>query len=120
MLFWEMIKISPSGIRILGFSFDDPRRLRLITPDRLYQPRKPVACAQYSPPQRLAAGVMLGSTCAVATGYALRSAFYEVHSASAPVLLGSALLLFVPALWAIVLPARRVAHQDLVQTLRRE
>ena len=68
----------------------------------------------------IAAGVLLGSACAVATGYALRSTFYEAHSTSLPVLLGSALLLFAPASLAIVLPARKAAHQDLAQTLRRE
>ncbi len=68
----------------------------------------------------IAAGALLGSASAIATGYALRSTFYGTHTTSVPVLLGSAFLLFAPAFLAIVLPARRAAHQDLVQTLRRE
>ena len=68
----------------------------------------------------IAAGVLLGSACAVGTGYALRSRFYGTHTTFLPVLLGSGLLLFAPALLAIVLPARRAAHQDLAETLRRE
>ena len=68
----------------------------------------------------LMAGTLLGLTCAVATGYGLRSRFYGAHSTSLLVLLGSALLLLVPALLAIVLPASRAALQDPAQTLRRE
>ncbi len=68
----------------------------------------------------LMAGTLLGLMCAVATGYALRSRFYGAHSTSLVVLLGSALLLFVPALLAIALPASRAALQDPAQTLRRE
>lgn len=68
----------------------------------------------------IVAGALLGSACAVATGYVLRSTFYGTHTTSVPVLLSSAFLLLAPAFLAIVLPARRVAHQDIVQTLRRE
>ena len=68
----------------------------------------------------LIAGTLLGLTCAVATGYGLRSRFYGAHSTSLLVLLGSASLLFIPALLAIALPASRAALQDPSQTLRRE
>jgi putative ABC transport system permease protein len=68
----------------------------------------------------LIAGTLVGLMCAVATGYALRARFYGAHSTSLLVLLGSALLLFVPALLAIALPASRAALQDPSQTLRRE
>ena len=68
----------------------------------------------------LAAGVMLGLMCAGVAGYALRARFYGAHATSTAVLLGSALLLFAPALLAIALPARRAAHQDPAQTLRRD
>lgn len=68
----------------------------------------------------LVAGTALGLVCAVAAGYGFRAQFYGAHSTSLPVLLGSTLLLLVPALLAIVLPARRAARQDLAQTLRRE
>ncbi|MGB6689479.1 MAG: ABC transporter permease [Terracidiphilus sp.] len=68
----------------------------------------------------LAAGVLLGLMCAGATGYALRARFYGAHLTSTAVLLGSAVLLFAPALLAIALPARRAALQDPAQTLRRE
>jgi predicted permease len=70
--------------------------------------------------QWLLAGTLLGLACATATGYALRSSFYAAHATSLPVLLGSALVLFAPALFAIALPARRAALQDPAQTLRRE
>jgi predicted permease len=68
----------------------------------------------------LMAGTLLGLMCAVATGYGLRSRFYGAHATSLLVLLGAALLLFVPALLAIALPASRAALQDPAQTLRRE
>jgi predicted permease len=68
----------------------------------------------------LMAGTILGLACAVATGYIFRSRFYGLHSTSLSVLLGSALLLIGPALLAIALPARRAAHQDPAETLRRE
>jgi predicted permease len=68
----------------------------------------------------LVTGTTLGLACAAATGYGLRAQFYGVHSTSLPVLLASASLLLGPAFLAIVLPARRAAHQDLAQTLRRE
>jgi putative ABC transport system permease protein len=68
----------------------------------------------------LMAGTILGLACAVATGYAFRSRFYGAHSTSLSVLLGAALLLLIPALLAIALPARRAAFQDPAETLRRE
>ena len=68
----------------------------------------------------LLAGTLLGLTCAVATGYAFRSRFYGVHSTSTSVLVGSALLLLVPALLAIAIPARLASLQDPADTLRRE
>jgi hypothetical protein len=80
----------------------------------------PLALLLHEEGRWIAAGALSGSACAIATGDALRSTFYEAHSTSLPVLLGSALLLIAPAFLAIALPVRRVAHQDLVQTLRRE
>ena len=68
----------------------------------------------------LLAGTLLGLACAVTTGYAFRSRFYGVHSTSASVLVGSALLLLVPALLAIAIPARLASLQDPADTLRRE
>jgi len=68
----------------------------------------------------LMAGTILGLACSVATGYALRSRFYGVHSTGLSVLLGSALLLLGPALLAIAFPARQAALQDPAETLRRE
>lgn len=68
----------------------------------------------------LLAGTLLGLACAVATGYAFRSRFYEAHSTSISVLVGSVLLLTVPALLAIALPARLASLQDPADTLRRE
>ncbi len=68
----------------------------------------------------LMAGTVLGLTCAVATGYGLRSRFYGAHATSLVVLPSSALLLFGPARLAIALPASRAALQDPAQTLRRE
>ncbi len=68
----------------------------------------------------LAAGALLGLGCATVAGYALRSRFYEAQSTAFPVLFGSALLLVLPALLAIALPARRAALQDPAQSLRRE
>jgi ABC-type antimicrobial peptide transport system permease subunit len=68
----------------------------------------------------LLAGTLLGLACAVTTGYAFRSRFYGVHSTSASVLVGSALLLLVPALLAIAIPARLASLQDPADTLRRD
>lgn len=68
----------------------------------------------------LLAGTLLGLACAVATGHVFRSRFYGVDATSGSVLVGSALLLVVPALLAIVLPARVASLQDPADTLRRE
>ena len=68
----------------------------------------------------LAAGGALGLLCAALTGYALRARFYGARATTLPVLLGSALLLLGPAVFAIALPARRAALQDPAETLRRE
>ena len=68
----------------------------------------------------LLAGTMLGLGCAIAAGYVFRSRLYGVRSTSLSVLLGSALLLALPALLAIALPARQAARQDPADTLRRE
>ena len=68
----------------------------------------------------LIAGTMLGLAGAVATGYALRSQFYGVRSTSPSVLIGSTLMLMLPALLATAIPARRASQQDPAETLRRE
>jgi predicted permease len=68
----------------------------------------------------LLAGALLGLGCAMLSGYALRSRFYGAHVTALPVLLGSVVLLLLPALLAIALPARRAALQDPAETLRRE
>ncbi len=68
----------------------------------------------------LLAGTLLGLACAVVTGYTFRSRFYRVQSTSISVLVGSVLLLVVPALLAIALPARLASLQDPVEILRRE
>ena len=68
----------------------------------------------------LLAGTLLGLACALGTGHVFRSRFYGLDSTSVSVLVGSALLLAVPALLAIVLPARLASLQDPADTLRRE
>ena len=68
----------------------------------------------------LLAGTLLGLAAAAGAGYVLRSRFYGAQSTSGMVLLGSAVLLFAPALLAIALPARRAALKDPAQTLRWE
>jgi len=68
----------------------------------------------------LLAGTLLGLACAVVTGYTFRSRFYGVQSTAMSVLVASALLLLVPALFAIALPARLASLQDPAETLRRE
>ena len=68
----------------------------------------------------LAGGGMLGLAGAAATGYLLRARFYQAQTTTAPVLLGSTLLLLGPALIAIALPASRAALQDPAETLRQE
>jgi predicted permease len=68
----------------------------------------------------LLAGTILGLVCAAVTGYVFRSRFYGVSSTSPSVLLGTTLLLLLPALLAVALPAHRASLQDPVETLRRE
>jgi predicted permease len=68
----------------------------------------------------LLAGTLLGLVCAIVTGYVFRSRFYGLQSTSVSVLVGAALLLVIPALSAIALPARRASLQDPAETLRRE
>jgi len=68
----------------------------------------------------LVAGIVLGLGCAVMTGYALRSQFYNAHGTSLPVLLGSVMLLAMSALMAVTVPAGRASLQDPAQTLRKE
>jgi predicted permease len=65
-------------------------------------------------------GAAAGLFAAILTGYALRAQFYHARAASLPVLAGSLMLLIIPSLIAIALPARRAAHLDPVQTLRSE
>jgi predicted permease len=68
----------------------------------------------------LLAGTILGLACAAATGYLFRSRFYGVSSTSPSVLLATTLLLVLPALLAVALPAHKASLQDPVDTLRRE
>jgi len=68
----------------------------------------------------LALGCTLGLACAGMAGYVLRTRFYGARGAALPVLLTSVLLLIVPAVLAIALPARRASMQDPAEMLRRE
>ena len=69
----------------------------------------------------LLSGTFLGLACAIATGYTFRARFYGVHSTSGSVLVGSAVLLLVPALlgrshWR----QRHASRQDPAVTLGKE
>ena len=68
----------------------------------------------------LLTGTVLGLACAVSAGYIFRSRFYGVHATAFSVLLGSVLLLVLPALLAVAVPARRASLQDPADTLRSE
>ena len=68
----------------------------------------------------LLAGTILGLSCAVIAGYVFRARFYGVQSTSMSVLIATALLLAIPSLLAIALPARQAARQDPAEILRRE
>ena len=63
-------------------------------------------------------GAALGLIAAMASGYALQSQIYGVRENSVTVLAGSLVLLMVPALIAIAVPARQVAQSDPMQALR--
>jgi hypothetical protein len=54
------------------------------------------------------------------SGYLLRARFYAAHATAVPVLMGAVVLLLLPALLAIAVPASRAALQDPAVTLRRE
>jgi predicted permease len=82
--------------------------------------RKIVTLLMHEEGRWLVAGTTLGLACSVLTGYIFQSRFYGAPSTSLSVLLGSALLMLLPALLAVALPARRAALQDPCATLRRE
>ena len=63
-------------------------------------------------------GAVLGLIAAMVSGYALQAQVYGVRENSLMVLGGSLVLLMVPALIAIAVPARQVAQSDLMQALR--
>jgi hypothetical protein len=68
----------------------------------------------------LVAGMLLGLACSVISGYIVQTQSYGAHFTPPSVLLGSALLMLLPALLAIALRARRSAIQDPSETLGRE
>jgi ABC-type antimicrobial peptide transport system permease subunit len=64
------------------------------------------------------AGVVVGLVLAVPATYAVRFLFVGVSVLDPAALGGSAVVLIGSALAAAVLPARRAAHVDPIQTLR--
>lgn len=68
----------------------------------------------------IAAGILTGLLASVTAGFLLRAQFFHTESTSAPVLIGSSLLLAVPALLAVVVPGRRASLLEPSITLRRE
>jgi predicted permease len=68
----------------------------------------------------IAAGMVLGFFGAVIVGFLLRAEFYHAQAASLPVLLGSSILLALPALIAVAIPSRRASLLDPSVTLRQE
>lgn len=63
-------------------------------------------------------GAALGLIAAMVSGYALQAQVYGVRENSLTVLGGSLVLLMVPALIAIAVPANQVAQSDPMQALR--
>jgi predicted permease len=70
--------------------------------------------------QWILAGAAIGLIAAIVSGYALRSQIYGVRENSLTVLGASLVLLMIPALIAITVPARQVAHSDSLLALRTE
>ncbi len=68
----------------------------------------------------IAGGLVSGLFGAALTGFLLRAQFFGTRAASAPVLLGAAALLAVPALLAVAIPGRRASLLEPAITLRRE
>jgi hypothetical protein len=64
-------------------------------------------------------GTTFGFVGAVMVGFLLRAEFFHASAASVPDLTASSILLLVPALAAISVPARRVSMLDPRVTLRR-
>ncbi len=68
----------------------------------------------------IAGGILSGLLIAAALGFVLRAQFFHTGATSVPVLITSALLLAVPALLAVAVPARRASLLEPSITLRRE
>jgi ABC-type antimicrobial peptide transport system permease subunit len=63
-------------------------------------------------------GAVLGLIAAMVSGYSLQAQVYGLRENSLTVLGGSLVLLMVPALIAIAVPARQAAQSDPLQALR--